>query len=66
MIPDKTTAASYFTSVGIGVAGSMTFNQWLALGGFGLAAATFCVNWYYKRKEFKLKEEYHNHMLNKD
>lgn len=50
------TAASYITSGGSTVIGLLTFNEWLALGGFALAVLTFLVNWWYRRKHYQLEE----------
>lgn len=35
----------------------LNFNQWMMFGGFVLGAATFAVNWYYKRQHLKLVTE---------
>lgn len=50
------TNASYITSGGSTVFGLLTFNEWLALGGFALAVLTFLVNWWYRRKHYQLEE----------
>lgn len=52
MVQNNITDASYVTSALTVVAG-LTINEWVALGGLCLAAATFAVNWYYKHKTFK-------------
>lgn len=44
---------SYAASLGTGIWG-LTVNEWLALGGFGFAAATFVINWVYKRRYYEL------------
>ena len=49
---DRLGALSYATAGLAGMAG-WTINEWLVLGTFVLAAATFGVNWWYKRKLFK-------------
>ncbi|WP_142501286.1 holin [Klebsiella sp. 2680] len=51
-----TTAAAYTTSGATFIAGSMSLNEWLALGGFILAVFTFGVNVYYQRKRDRREE----------
>lgn len=56
MADKLTTAAAYTTSGATFLAGSMSLNEWLAVGGFILAVATFCVNVYFQRKRDKREE----------
>ncbi|EIW1121539.1 TPA: hypothetical protein MCN14_003840 [Klebsiella pneumoniae] len=51
-----TTAAAYTTSGATFIAGSMSLNEWLALGGFILAIFTFGINVYYQRKRDRREE----------
>jgi 4-hydroxybenzoate polyprenyltransferase len=51
-----TTAAAYSTSGATFLAGSMSLNEWLAVGGFILAVATFAVNIYFQRKRDRREE----------
>lgn len=44
------------TGAGVAAAGALTFNEWMALGGFLLALGGFIVNWYYQHKRYKLEE----------
>ena len=46
--------ASYVASGGTVVFGSITSNDIAAFGGLLLAAATFCVNLWYKRAHYQL------------
>ena len=41
------------------VIGGVTFNEWLALGGFLLALGSFILNWYYQDKRYRLLEKKH-------
>lgn len=36
--------------------GAMSLNEWALLIGIVCTIGTFGVNWYYKRKEFQLRE----------
>jgi len=56
MADKVTTAAAYTTSGATFVAGSLSLNEWLAIGGFILAIATFCVNVYFQRKRDRREE----------
>lgn len=56
-MPDKvSTATAYTTSGATFIAGSMSLNEWLAIGGFTLAVFTFVVNVYFQRKRDKREE----------
>lgn len=37
-------------------AGLLTFNEWLAIGGFLLACGSFLVNWYYQHKRYEIEK----------
>lgn len=37
--------------------GALSLDQWAVLIGILCTVGTFAVNWYYKRKEFKLRED---------
>lgn len=52
-------ATSVATPTGAGVAGvgALTFNEWLALGGFLLALGGFVINWYYQHKRYELMKQ---------
>lgn len=45
------------TGGGLSVAGALTFNELLALGGFLLALGSFVVNWYYQHKRDKREQQ---------
>lgn len=45
---------SYVTSGGTVVAGGLSANEWIALGGLTLGLLTFLVNWYYRHKTYQL------------
>ncbi|AWY99601.1 bacteriophage holin family HP1 [Rhodobiaceae bacterium] len=49
-------SASYAASGSVGVWGLLTFNQWLALGGFALAAATFLTNLIFRYLHYRLEQ----------
>lgn len=51
------TTAAYTTSGATFLAGSLSLNEWLAIGGFALAIATFCVNVYYQRKRDRREDK---------
>lgn len=44
----------------LAVVGGLTLNQWLAIGGFLLALASFIfqawISWYFKQKHYRLAE----------
>lgn len=56
MADKVTTAAAYTTSGATFLAGSMSLNEWLAFGGFVLAAFTFVINLHYQRKRDRREE----------
>ena len=56
MADKATTAAAYTTSTATFLAGSMSLNEWLALGGFVLAVITFAINLHYQRKRDRREE----------
>lgn len=56
MADKVTTAAAYATSGATFLAGSMSLNEWLALGGFILAVITFVINFHYQRKRDRREE----------
>ncbi|MEN3753743.1 holin [Mangrovibacter sp. SLW1] len=56
MTDKVTTAASYSTAGATFIAGSMSLNEWLAVGGFVLAVLTFGINFYYQRKRDRREE----------
>lgn len=61
IMADKvTTSAAYATSGATFLAGSLSLNEWLAVGGFILAIATFCVNVYFQRKRDRREERLSN------
>ena len=56
-ITDKaTSAASLATGVGVGVWG-LTVNEWVAIGGFGLALITVIINAVYKHLHYRLERD---------
>ena len=57
MADKLTTAAAYTTSSATFLAGSMSLNEWLAIGGFILAVLTFGVNVYFQRKRDRREEK---------
>ena len=46
-----------WSGAGLSAVGAITVVQWLAIGGFILAAAGFCVNWWHKTQMVKLAKE---------
>ena len=52
-------STTYAASAVTMVAG-MSVNEWLAIGGFLLAVLTFSVNWHYRRREDKRKQQAHD------
>lgn len=50
-------AISYITSGGWFSYGALTLNDIAMIVGIVTGLGTFVVNWYYKRKEFKLREQ---------
>lgn len=57
LIPDKiTTALSLSTGVGVGLWG-LTVNEWVAIGGFGLALITVVINAVYKHLHYRLERD---------
>ncbi len=52
-----TTAASYATSAGTTAIGVWTVNEWAAIGGLFLAAATFIVNLVYRHLHHKMLKQ---------
>lgn len=60
MADKVTTVAAYSTSGATFLAGSMSLNEWLAVGGFILAVATFGVNIYFQRKRDRREERLSN------
>lgn len=57
MADKLTTAAAYTTSSATFLAGSMSLNEWLAIGGFILAVLTFGVNVHFQRKRDRREEK---------
>lgn len=54
---EQTTSNTAYIASGLTVAaGGLSFNEWMMLGGFLIALATFLVNWYYRHKHYKLAE----------
>lgn len=58
-MPEKTaatlaSATTYGASGGAILFGTMTVNELAALFGILLGSATFCVNWYYRHKMYRL------------
>lgn len=56
MSDPKTTVLAYTASGSAVLFGGLTVNEWVAIVGGVCAIATFVVNWYYKRKHYKLAE----------
>lgn len=56
-VEHRTTAIAYVTSGTTFGVGALTANEIAAIGGLVLAFLTFCVNWYYRHKHFKLAEK---------
>lgn len=52
-----TSAAAYGTGTGMIVIGGLSLSEWAIVVGIFCTVGTFAVNWYYKRQEFKLKQE---------
>jgi len=53
------TSTSMPTGAGASILGALTFNEWLALGGFVLALGGFIVNWYYQHERTKILRDGH-------
>lgn len=53
---DKSTTASYVSSIITAGYGALTFNEWVALAGLLFAIATFAVNLHYQRKRDQREE----------
>lgn len=58
-LTDKTTVAAYTMAIGT-AAGGLTVNELVALGGLGLAIATFILNAVYKHLHYKLQKAAHD------
>ncbi|MFS1562658.1 MAG: phage holin family protein [Candidatus Arsenophonus phytopathogenicus] len=57
--PEKySSPIAYLWSILITILSFFTLEQWVAIVGIVCTIDTFLVNWYYKHKEYKLKE-YH-------
>lgn len=48
-------SASYVSATTATTYGLFTLQEWVALAGLALGAATFAVNWYYKRAMYVLR-----------
>jgi hypothetical protein len=46
-----------YASSGVTVLLGLTVNEWLAVGAFATAAATFVVNWYHRRRDSAFVEK---------
>ncbi|WGL96532.1 phage holin family protein [Arsenophonus nasoniae] len=58
-MPEKySSPIAYLWGILITILSIFTLEQWVAIVGIVCTISTFLVNWYYKRKEYKLKE-YH-------
>lgn len=55
MVSDKTSIATYATSLGV-AGGSWTVNELAALGGLLIAALTFLLNVYFKLRHLRIAE----------
>lgn len=66
MTDKVTTAAAYGTSGATFIAGSMSLNEWLAIGGFILAVLTFVINFYFQRKRDRREERAWRHRYGSD
>ncbi|MFL7024270.1 phage holin [Enterovibrio norvegicus] len=53
---ESASAISYSASAVTTMAG-LTFNEWVALGGFLIGVATFAVNWWYKHAQTKIMQD---------
>lgn len=53
---DTSTKASYGINALLVLAGGLTLTEWLAIGGFMLAVATFALNAYWQKRRFRLLE----------
>ena len=49
-----TSAAAYGTGTGIIVVGGLSLSDWAIVVGIVCTVGTFVINWYYKRKEYRL------------
>ncbi|MBL4795801.1 MAG: hypothetical protein JKY50_00145 [Oleispira sp.] len=54
---DEMLSAATWSGAGMSVVGALTVVQWLAVGGFVLAVAGFCVNFWHKTQMIKLARE---------
>ncbi len=56
-MPEKySSPAAIIWGVLTSIFGIFTLDQWAVIVGILCTVGTFAVNWYYKRKEFKLRE----------
>ena len=46
-----------YTGSGLMMAGGMSLNDWMAVGGFLIGLIGYLTNLYYKRKHFKLAQQ---------
>lgn len=46
--------------------GGLSLNDWAAILGIVFGFLTYVVNWYYRRKEYKLKEQEHMVVVNEE
>ena len=56
-------AASYASAAALATGGGFALNEWLMVGGFALAVATFLVNVHYRRKSDKRHQQLHDHEM---
>lgn len=52
-----TSAAAYGTGAGMILIGGLSLSDWAIVIGIACTVGTFALNWYYKRKEFRLLQE---------
>ena len=45
------------------VLGGLTVNEWLSIAGFILAVGTFLVNYFHKKRDSKMKQDFLNRRL---
>lgn len=50
---DRVASTVSYLGAGAAVFGGISFNEWLALGGFIVAVLTFCYNIWYKERMLK-------------
>lgn len=59
MMEKYSSPLSYLWAGATTAIGILTLEQWVAVVGIVCTIGTFLVNWYYRKKEFELKENHY-------